>query len=98
MVKFNISGLVKLLVLGVLLLTLFHKSEAQILNNGTYSSRDLTNVNVDDLTDAQVSQMYQQAQQMGLSDQEIVSQAIQRGLSPGLDLLESCLKFIDLIG
>ena len=45
------------------------------------SVRDVSSINVDDLSDAQVMQMLQQAQAAGLTDRQLVEQAQNRGMS-----------------
>ncbi|HEY4326005.1 MAG TPA: hypothetical protein VGN20_18590, partial [Mucilaginibacter sp.] len=43
--------------------------------------QNISNINVNDLTDAQIRQLLQQAQGAGLSDSQIVQQAQSRGMS-----------------
>lgn len=63
------------LLIPILILSLFlAPAQAQTLPS------DLSNVKVDDLTDAQIKQMVQQAQAAGLSDVQIVQTAEGRGL------------------
>ena len=47
------------------------------------NSQSISSVNVDDLSDQQISQLIQQGQAAGLSDDQIVQQAQNRGLSAG---------------
>jgi protein involved in polysaccharide export with SLBB domain len=47
------------------------------------NSQSISSVNVDDLSDQQISQLIQQGQAAGLSDAQIVQQAQSRGMSAG---------------
>src|SRR5258708_26717485 len=68
--------------LSVLILFLFiqaQPSKAQTLPQGI--PQNVSNVNVNDLTDAQIQQILQQAQSAGLTDSQVVQQAQARGMS-----------------
>lgn len=54
-------------------------SKAQTLPQGI--PQNVSNVNVNDLTDAQIRQLLQQAQSAGLSDAQVIQQAQARGMS-----------------
>ncbi|MDB4904569.1 MAG: kpsD, partial [Mucilaginibacter sp.] len=72
------------LVLIVLILFLFIdtfqiKAQSQTLPQGI--PQNVSNVNVNDLTDAQIRQLLLQAQSSGLSDAQVIQQAQARGMS-----------------
>jgi protein involved in polysaccharide export with SLBB domain len=64
-------------ILGILLLFNIISIPAQSQS----IPQNISNVNVNDLTDAQIRQLLQQAQGAGLSDSQIVQQAQSRGMS-----------------
>ena len=61
------------------LVTLFCLSTKPVSAQG--SSQNISSINVNDLSDAQVQQMVQQAHASGLSDSQIVQQAQDKGMS-----------------
>ncbi|HEY2583194.1 MAG TPA: SLBB domain-containing protein [Mucilaginibacter sp.] len=68
---FILSALIFLLFVN------FTASQAQVQS----IPQNISNINVNDLTDAQIRQLLQQAQGAGLSDSQIVQQAQSRGMS-----------------
>src|ERR1700744_848100 len=57
--------------------------------------QNISSINVDDLSDQQIMQLLQQAQKAGLSDDDIVQQAQQRGLpATQVQKLQSRIKDI----
>jgi protein involved in polysaccharide export with SLBB domain len=73
--------LVKLLFLGLFLVCLTGTLQAQ--NGGNIlSSKDLSTIKVDALTDAEVSQLQAQLKQAGVSIDMVETQALAKGMSP----------------
>ncbi len=63
----------------IICFTITKSSNAQTLPQGI--PQNVSNINVNDLTDAQIRQLIQQAQSSGLSDGQIIQQAQARGMS-----------------
>src|SRR5258708_8814892 len=63
----------------IICFTITNSSIAQTLPQGI--PQNVSNINVNDLTDAQIRQLIQQAQSSGLSDSQIIQQAQARGMS-----------------
>lgn len=85
------------LILVVLPLIIFQSliSPACAQNNQQSIPQNLSNINVDELSDNQIIQILQQGQSAGLTDQQLLQQAQIRGMSP--DQVQLLQKRIILI-
>ncbi len=71
---------IKRLLIG-LLIGLFYSLQPAIAQDSNFLERDLSNVRVDQISDAQIRQFIRAAEERNLSDQQIESTAMLRGMS-----------------
>jgi len=70
-------------VIFTIIIVIIGLSIGNVLPAKAQSLQNISSINIDDLSDQQITQLMQQAQSAGLSDADILTQAKSRGMSDG---------------